>query len=260
MKSIKLITALTIGIIVLYSCKKEAGSGGTSSITGKVMGLITDNSNQDQTAEITTVTCTAGLVIDDNDYWLLNSPNGNLYYVWYDNDNWIGGDPALSGRTGIKVDYTFSHSNTTIASNTMTAIQGATSSDFSLSLAGDIITITCLNFGAVADAEDVTSPMAIDVMEQGEGGSTGPVTGVEGPMVEERVYLIYGNEDFYSESVRTDEEGNYQFKGLNKGDYRVYAFSIDTTNANEFDIQVEVEAQITKRQQVIEANELFVVK
>ena len=260
MKSVKLLLAITFGATLLYACKKEAGSGGTSSIAGYVMGTITTNGNENPEAEITTVTCMGGIVIDDNDYWLLNSPNGNLYYIWYDNDNWVGGDPGLSGRTGLKVDYNFSHTNTTIATNTMAAIQAGTGNDFSLSLSGDIITITCNNLGAVADAEDVTSPMAIDVMQQGKGGSSGPITGVEGPLVEERVYLVYGEEDFYSESVRTDAEGFYQFKGLNKGKYKVYAFSMDTTNANGFDIQVEVEAEITKKKQVVEAPQLYVIK
>lgn len=260
MKSFKLFLTVALGTTLLFSCKKEAGSGGTSSITGHVMGTITSNSGGNPEAEVTTVTCTGGILIDDNDYWLLNSPNGNLYYIWYDNDNWVGGDPALSGRTGIKVDYTFSHSNTMIATNTMAALQASTGSDFTVTLLGDIVTITCNNFGSVADAEDINSPMAIDVQSQGSGGSSGPVTGVDGPMVEERVYLVYGDEAFYSESVRTDAEGFYQFKGLNKGKYHIYAFSMDTTNANGFDIQVGADAEITKKQQVVDAGTLYVVK
>lgn len=245
----------------MVACSKDPGSGGTSSIKGNVHGLIlSSGGSSDPVAEVTTVICAEGAVIDDNDYWLLNSPNGNLYYIWYDNTNWVGGDPSLAGRTGIKVTYDFNQTNVTVANSTVAAIQSVAGNDFSISQNADILTITCTDFGQVADAEDINSPMAIDVQQQGSGGISSGVTGVEGPIADERVYLIYGEEDFYSEDVRTDADGNYQFKGLRKGEYRVYVFSADTTNPNGFLTQVESAVTITKNKQVVDAGQLYMIK
>lgn len=263
MKKRILINAVVLLVLLsgtLVSCKKEAGSGGNSSIKGNVRGLILSvGGSSSAEAEITSVTFTPGAILDDNDYWLINSASGNKYYIWYDNSNWVGGDPALAGRTGIKVDYDFGLSNTSLASLTMTAMQLATGSDFIYDLSGDILTITDANTGIVSDADNMITPFAIDVLNQGKGATIGSGTGVEGPIIDERVYLIYGDEDFYSESVRTDNDGNFQFKGLNKGNYRIYAFSKDTLNSN-FDIKVEVSAEITKNKTVVDAGEIYLVK
>jgi len=42
---------------------------------------------------------------------------------------------------------------------------------------------------------------------------------------EERVYLVYGDDDFYSQDVRTHHDGTFRFEYLNKGNYQVYAYS-----------------------------------
>ena len=42
---------------------------------------------------------------------------------------------------------------------------------------------------------------------------------------ERRVYITFGNDDFYSDEVRTDYEGKFKFSYLYPGDYTVYAYS-----------------------------------
>lgn len=42
---------------------------------------------------------------------------------------------------------------------------------------------------------------------------------------DEDVYIIYGDNDFYSDKVKTDDKGYYEFNGLQKGDYKIYVFS-----------------------------------
>jgi hypothetical protein len=39
------------------------------------------------------------------------------------------------------------------------------------------------------------------------------------------IYLVFGDEPYYSERLRTGDEGQYLFKYLNPGNYSVYAFS-----------------------------------
>lgn len=263
MKKSNLIKNVTLLVLVsgmIVSCKKEAGSGGNSSIKGNVKAMFIGGGNASTPeAEITSVTFTQGAIVDDNDYWLINAASGNKYYVWYDNSNWVGGDPALAGRIGIKVDYDFGVPNNTMASLTKAAMEAVSGGDFIYTLSGDILTVTDANTGVVVDADNMNSPFSIDVLNQGKSSNIAIGIDVEGPVIDERVYLIYGDEDFYSESVRTDNDGNYQFKGLNKGNYRIYAFSKDTLNPN-FDVKVEVSAEITKHKTVVDAGEIYLIK
>jgi hypothetical protein len=262
----KTIMITALGLFALTACNKVEGPGGTSSITGKVNGkIITSSNGGTAEAEVTTVICSHadgvdGSILDNSDYFLLNTPAGGTnYYVWYENTNWLGQDPNLSGRTGIKVTYSNNESNVTIANNTAAAITTVAGMDFTVTVSNDILTIVNITVGQVVDADDVNTPFVIDVTNQGKGIGEGTTYSIEGPIADERVFLIYGEEDFYSESVRTDAAGNYQFKGLTKGNYRVFAFSIDTLNPSEFLIQKEVSAEITENKQVVSALSLYIV-
>ncbi|HXA02526.1 MAG TPA: hypothetical protein VNW99_11100 [Cytophagaceae bacterium] len=45
----------------------------------------------------------------------------------------------------------------------------------------------------------------------------------------ENVFIIYGNNPTYGEKLESGFDGTYQFRYLQKGHYKVYAFSKDTT-------------------------------
>ena len=49
------------------------------------------------------------------------------------------------------------------------------------------------------------------------------------PAADEDVYIIYGDDRSYSERVRSNYDGVYEFKYLRKGDYTIYAYSKDST-------------------------------
>ena len=76
--------------------------------------------------------------------------------------------------------------------------------------------------------------------EEGEGGqatitgkvhatlysTSGEIIISEYYVPEERVYITYGNDDdVYDDWVRTNYDGTYEFKYLNKGDYTIFAYS-----------------------------------
>ena len=42
---------------------------------------------------------------------------------------------------------------------------------------------------------------------------------------EQRVYIVFGDDDFYSDEIRTDYEGKYKFSYLYPGKYIVYTYS-----------------------------------
>lgn len=248
------------------SCKKVEGPGGSSSITGTLVGQTIDGSSSSAKNEVTHVIVTHangvdGSILDNSDYFLLNTPNGGTnYYVWYENTNFPGQDPGLAGRTGIKVTYSNNESNVLIATNTALSIQSIASADFSVLRAGDILTLTNLSTGEVPDADEVNTPFIVDVATQGRSATGSSTLSAKGTIANERVYIIYGEEDFHSDDVRTDENGNFQFNGLTRGDYRVYALSVDTTSTNGQMVRSELNASITDKQQVVNAGQLSIIK
>lgn len=74
--------------------------------------------------------------------------------------------------------------------------------------------------------------------EEGEGGkaringtvlrqdvnAVGNPIGVAYPFQETRVYIAYGDHDFFDDDVRTGPDGRYEFRWLRKGTYTVYTF------------------------------------
>jgi len=248
------------GLVSLTACKKEEGSGGTSSITGNVSGrTYSTNGGGDAEQEVTQIIIPDGSDINDAEYILLNTPNGGtLYYVWFKWNNGVQPDPNLAGRTGIQVTYDFVESNATVAANTLAALNAGASADFTFSLNNDILTITNIATGEVADADELSSNILVDVQNQGQGVVAGSTSYTEGPIVDERVYIVYGDEEYYSESVRTDADGNYRFTGLNRGTYTVYAFTEDTLNLGGTLTQVETSVEIANKKEVVEATGLFI--
>lgn len=49
---------------------------------------------------------------------------------------------------------------------------------------------------------------------------------------EEDIYIIYGSDTIHSDRNRTNFDGSYKFKYLNKGTYTLYAYSRDSSTIN----------------------------
>ena len=60
------------------------------------------------------------------------------------------------------------------------------------------------------------------VVEQAMNENTCQPMGQPYPLLEARVYIMYGDHDFPDDDVRTGPEGVFVFSWLRKGDYRVY--------------------------------------
>ncbi len=76
---------------------------------------------------------------------------------------------------------------------------------------------------------------------------------------EERVYIIYGEDSFYHDDVRTDYQGRYAFRYLKKGRYTVFAYSrCDTCAAGTQ--AVFLHADITRNGSVVELPDLIIYK
>jgi hypothetical protein len=124
---------------------------------------------------------------------------------------------------------------------------------FSLSLSQDILTIRSNTTGEVVDADDYSTPFTVDVSNQGSPNIIGDSFGRAG----ERVYIIYGQNEYSSNSARTDENGLFSFEGLQKGTYTIYSLSEDTLQNGKFN-RVSKTIQITDKKQIVDAGDLHV--
>ncbi len=102
--------------------------------------------------------------------------------------------------------------------------------------------------------------------EEGEGGKariTGSVyvydvsaltgdTLAEYDGMEERVYIVYGDNSIFDDEVRTHYDGTYQFKYLTKGDYTVFVYTdCDTCPSEQAVILREVKIDEKKQEVVV---------
>lgn len=76
----------------------------------------------------------------------------------------------------------------------------------------------------------------------------------EYPGADEDVYIIYGGDYSYGDRIKTDYEGNFEFKYLREGNYKVYVYSKDSTLQDPSGkVAVIKEVEITKKKQKVTA-------
>jgi hypothetical protein len=81
------------------------------------------------------------------------------------------------------------------------------------------------------------------------------------PAADEDVFLVYGNDISYSERIRTNYNGIYEFKYLRPGDYTIYAYSKDSTLTLVSGIYpVIVNVEITDKKQSVEAPDMKIFR
>jgi hypothetical protein len=78
---------------------------------------------------------------------------------------------------------------------------------------------------------------------------------------DEDVYIIYGDQVNYGDRIRTNYNGEFEFKYLNKGKYKVYVYSKDKTLTSQSgDTYVLKEVEITKNKQVVDIEQITIYK
>jgi len=75
---------------------------------------------------------------------------------------------------------------------------------------------------------------------------------------EEDVYIVYGDDDFYGERLRTHYDGSYKFEFLHPGDYQVYTYSDCDCPAGKEAIMVDV--NISESGQDIILDDITIIK
>ena len=68
----------------------------------------------------------------------------------------------------------------------------------------------------------------------------------EKPAVDEEIFIVYGNNEDLGNRVRTNDQGQFMFKYLYPGNYRVYYLSRDSTSALDMDNEKVYELELEK--------------
>lgn len=84
---------------------------------------------------------------------------------------------------------------------------------------------------------------------------------------DEDIYIIYGDDISYSDRTKTDYEGDFEFKYLRKGSYKIYFYSMDSTqidpnnsNTSWLEVPIIKEISITKKKQVVDVGTISLFK
>ena len=247
---IKSILFAALAALAFSSCEKIAGPGGTSSITGTVSGINTSDGQY----EVIEITVTPGSIIEHGDYFTVNLLSGDNYYFYFNNPVWVtSADPALGGRTGVQINFSYDDTNVAIAARVDSTLNANLGNAFNLSTSGDIITLTAKEMGNIPDPDDVTTSFKVDVSNQGKLGFIGEET----PMTDLRVYLCYGENDLYDESAKTGANGAFAFRNLQVGKYTVYVLSKDSLS-HEYTIPVKQSIEITSEGSVVATDNFLI--
>ena len=152
------------------------------------------------------------------------------------------------------VTFNYSDSNIEIAQKTRQALLAIPGANYNITLSSDILTITDLGQVNVPDADNGTTNFAVDVANNGKPGSASSNT----PIANERVYIIYGNNEYAAKDLRTDEAGSYSFEGLQKGEYTIYVLSKDPVN-NGVMTRESIQASIAEDNSIVEVETMNII-
>jgi len=85
------------------------------------------------------------------------------------------------------------------------------------------------------------------------------------PSMDQDIYIIYGADGTtYDDDFKTSYDGSYEFKYLQKGKYRLFAYSKDSTGAKSgfpslLDMPVFVDVEITSNGSTVTASDMIIL-
>ncbi len=81
------------------------------------------------------------------------------------------------------------------------------------------------------------------------------------PEVDQDVYVIYGSGTSQSDKIKTSGDGSFEFKFLQPGNYKLYAFGLDTSNPKAaVTIAYYKEVKINSKKEIVEVSDFVVYK
>ena len=81
----------------------------------------------------------------------------------------------------------------------------------------------------------------------------------EQPAADEDVYIVFGDDEFVSDDMKTDYDGRFEFSYLREGDYSIYFYSDDTLSAYNENKVLAYDINLDKKE-TIDMGQMYVVK
>lgn len=76
---------------------------------------------------------------------------------------------------------------------------------------------------------------------------------------DERVYIVYGDKNIPDDDIRTGPNGEFEFKYLRKGKYKIYAYGLNPDSySDDNNIAVIKEVEISKNNQQITIDDFYI--
>jgi hypothetical protein len=126
-----------------------------------------------------------------------------------------------------------------------------------------ICLISCKKEEGIGGTSTITGKV---IVHDFDGGFQEPAPQEIYPARDEKVFVIYGTDNLtYDDDFDTSLDGSYEFKNLQKGKYKIFAYSKDSTGAkltgqvSDVDIPVIVEVEITSNGSTVAAPDIIIL-
>ncbi|MGB1247539.1 MAG: hypothetical protein ACPG4Z_01545 [Chitinophagales bacterium] len=81
----------------------------------------------------------------------------------------------------------------------------------------------------------------------------------EYPATEDRVYIVYGEDSYYSDEARTNYDGSYRFEYLYGGSYSVFAYS-ECKICDAGTVPIIIPAELSGKKDEVVLDTIFAIK
>ena len=242
MDKMKRVIYLMIVAVFAFSCSKEEGEGGNSVITGKVMAKVYNN--------------TFTHLLDS-----FYQPDADVYIIYGDDEtycdrystNWDGSYRFEYLRKGDYKVFVYSI-DTTGNSSPVTApviIDVNLSGNSETKVVDDLVILDKCDYND--GTSSITGLVWVEDWNAERDNILDTYVGAD-----EDVFIVFGDDPFYFDNVKTYHDGTFRFENLVKGTYTVYALSDPTTRQL---IPVSKEVTIDQDfQNIVIADSIVIVK
>jgi len=242
---LRLVALSFVVVLLMQSCQKEEGLGGTGSISG---------------------TLNEHFYNDDFSLLVYEKPavDEEIFIVYGDNEN-LGNRVRTNdqGQFTFKYLYPGNYRVYFISRDSSLAMPLENEKVYELELdKGEDLDMGHLEKLSTLDFDDGAAMIkgVVKVIDYVDS-STWPNLVIEKTYfaTEQEIYLTYNNHTFYDERIRTQTGGVFEFGALIPGKYLVFLYSDDVTGESD-KLTVEFEVSIEDLEQVVDLGEIVIEK
>lgn len=195
----------TLNLLGVSNMIADYDNGDTPKVTisnGEVTNTYSFVTGQQEIVEITTVADVADSL--NGTYFLINTPSEN-FYVWFETTT--AADPAVAGRTGIKVEIGTGFTANQVASKLNDKLSIYLDS-FISSVLANVVEVINFEVGEVEDAADFDTGFSFSTTQQGRGERVQPqITEIQA--IAGNLFTGIGPADYFTLNTTLDRTRYY---------------------------------------------------